>query len=917
MLTELMRAIEKRNLSTVHTHLSLVGLHDNDGLTALMYASREAFLEAIPILLEHEAGLRDTSGNTALILAAIIGEPRPLPLLLPVEMSLVDNNGWTALMWAAWRGHSDCAYLLLPEAGNTAKKEWDGHLPGTTALMLAVKAECIPIIVLLLPFERGLRDVAGRSALWYAQNGGNSHIISLLEAEDLDCIERSLPPNELFPSLITAAITCDTQMAKDHLDEAGRRYVSGQTALMYAVRYGHLGIVTLLRDFELGLRDDDGRTALELAIEHGRYEIALELACEYEDSNISMTMLHIAARAGDLDALRRFSTYSGRRDDEGWTALMRASEAKHKECVELLLAEARMQTTLDQYLFPIGTTALHIAAAVGALHCVEALMVKEDDLRNKLGQTALIQAATHGHCEIVKLLLHQAGHQDAYGRTALMQAAVHNMADVIPLLLDQEKGFLDNSGHTALYFAMINNNEACAKLLLDEALVPDPNGETVFEALASLRPNIIRVLFEQLHAEGKEHLFFTAPEISDTSAWTVFKKVYDLPANTSDLIASVAAGCPYRARHCLYQIEMRDLKGRTALMYAAAAGNESLVSILSPWKGAVDNRGWSALMYALEAGQESCAELLLEEAGIGSSVYGYGFPLRTTALMIAMSRGLQCPSLIKNLRAKEEGLSDIYGWTALMNALHCNNIEGAWLLLNEAGRVSTCRAHGFPSGTSALMLAALIDSSELLYQLRKKELGIQDALGDTALIWALRCNNMANARLLIDEVIVHDEQGRSQLERIMDLADRKPEAFDGIYSSVCHPGLQACYMELRPLLQNTLRRHIVCRLKELSRERLLSRFRALPSGDLMLLDVISAVVLGEPGSIQGLDDFLENLEEKWQEHEACIICFAKQVNTVLLPCRHLIACDICAGRLTSICPYCRCSVTSTTVLSPL
>ena len=50
--------------------------------------------------------------------------------------------------------------------------------------------------------------------------------------------------------------------------------------------------------------------------------------------------------------------------------------------------------------------------------------------------------------------------------------------------------------------------------------------------------------------------------------------------------------------------------------------------------------------------------------------------------------------------------------------------------------------------------------------------------------------------------------------------------------------------------------------------------------------------------------FLEKEIQSMKESRICKICMDKKINTVLLPCGHLLSCDECAASF-NICPWCR------------
>lgn len=76
---------------------------------------------------------------------------------------------------------------------------------------------------------------------------------------------------------------------------------------------------------------------------------------------------------------------------------------------------------------------------------------------------------------------------------------------------------------------------------------------------------------------------------------------------------SAAEHCNVNAALVLskYQSKCRDAQGRTALMCAAAAGCNEIVSLLLDQEGGMqDNAGRTALMYACMHGHPECVELL-------------------------------------------------------------------------------------------------------------------------------------------------------------------------------------------------------------------------------------------------------------------------------------------------------------------
>lgn len=58
-----------------------------------------------------------------------------------------------------------------------------------------------------------------------------------------------------------------------------------------------------------------------------------------------------------------------------------------------------------------------------------------------------------------------------------------------------------------------------------------------------------------------------------------------------------------------------------------------------------------------------------------------------------------------------------------------------------------------------------------------------------------------------------------------------------------------------------------------------------------------------------IKDYLNNLYDCnfWRSNDECCICLDRTANTLFLPCRHLVVCDVCASQIysDSKCPLCQ------------
>ncbi|TNJ26655.1 Ankyrin repeat protein 1 [Giardia muris] len=143
-----------------------------EGLTALMRAARDGNVEMVKQLADKEVGLRDNNGHTALMWAAYESHPECISYLKK-EIGIQDNYGWTALMIAAYFGATECVESLISEVGKQSTSPHVDLPAKVSASMLAARCGRVQILQRLLPYEKGLQDANGNMVSWYAEYGLN------------------------------------------------------------------------------------------------------------------------------------------------------------------------------------------------------------------------------------------------------------------------------------------------------------------------------------------------------------------------------------------------------------------------------------------------------------------------------------------------------------------------------------------------------------------------------------------------------------------------------------------------------------------------------------------------------------------------------------------------------------------------
>ena len=265
----------------------------------------------------------------------------------------------------------------------------------------------------------------------------------------------------------------------------------GMTPLMWAAQAGDVEMVTHVLELEVPLNalNNDGETALHLAIAHRHEEVSLILI-EQMDIDVNtptsgergtrhMTPLMHAIWREETRVVRMLLTRKdilvNIQDAKGMTALHWAASAQNPEIVHALVAAPSID------LEPTSNTTsppLILAAYKDNLYAIRALLdagadinIRESELEAR--GTALMRAADNDGVAVVHELINRGidwNAQDGYGRTAVHSAAINGSSDSLAVLLsvpDQNINIQDIHGNTPLHDAAgLVYDSDCLELLL-------------------------------------------------------------------------------------------------------------------------------------------------------------------------------------------------------------------------------------------------------------------------------------------------------------------------------------------------------------------------------------------------------------------------------------------------------------------
>ena len=499
-----------------------------------------------------EAGIAtndvDHARRSALHHAVITGNLRLVEELLKFDADprLQDYIHWTPLHYAAWQD-IEFSRLLLGHNADPRICDANGWTPFHIAAQYG-KGDVMEVLSKAVPDVIKRRSNNGSTALHFSTEEASIKWL-LTQGIDVNAVDGS-----------------------------------GKTALMTAARSGSDRVVGLLLSHKADpkLRDNSGKTALHHAAEQGSVPVAQKLLkeeislLEYID-NKQRSVLHIAIQGKKLDFARMLLQQQqphvdiDLQDEDGNSPLLSAVSAgsKMQDFVQLLM-EAAPNT----------------------------------ELRNKVGQTALLVAVGDGNENLWKMLLDmpKGSKINAGGGvypTALHVAAKEGDKDTVEHLVNRGANVNADGGlfHTALQAAAVDGYDNIVEYLLeqgaDASLTGGLFGNALSAAVYSGTFDIVSKLHDQgapidiQDAQGRTALHLAAWR----GSWAMIER---LKSKGSDL-------------------SIQDHQGRTLLHHAAMGGNPELVARLLKDEdtrhfNVEDIDGWTPLHWACRS--EANAEVV-------------------------------------------------------------------------------------------------------------------------------------------------------------------------------------------------------------------------------------------------------------------------------------------------------------------
>ena len=385
----------------------------------------------LQLLLEngHDVNWRDESGRTALAAAAANAHERVVRTLIDAgaDVSLTDESDRTPFMQSAAGGNLVTLERIYRAGVDENHVDHAGH----NALTLAAsRGKAMNVAWLLLSTEvdvhHSLPD-SGRNALHLAAAAGHADVIAMLLLSDADA---SVPD------------------------------VDGFTPLQLATSAGHVKAATWLNMVATEkLRPDPMRWGMSLGPEFLAAARSRNLA--------------------EIDRLIRADAHISATDSEGFTALMHAARAGHRDLVLRLLLAGIHPDTRDNWQWD---------------------------------EPAMFFTISKGYDDLTAMLLLAGASGRTRGNGAMQWTASFGRADILRLLLDRtwERSSIETRnypGQTPLHHAVNFQHERVVEILLDSGANPNARTGPIFDRESVMdvaRRSGNRKIINMLRAAGAE-----------------------------------------------------------------------------------------------------------------------------------------------------------------------------------------------------------------------------------------------------------------------------------------------------------------------------------------------------------------------------------------------------------------------------
>ena len=574
-------------MTLINKHNFHAQLPDLGGWTALHYFAENGSYELLKAVADMGINInfKTNDGKNCLHIGADKGHFNMCRKLIRkhnVDIQLCDNEGWNALHYFAKNGSYDLVKAIVDMGIDSNLKTNNGK----NCLHIAAENGHLNLCRKLISkqnVDMQLPDNDGWNALHYFAKSGSYDLVKVVA--DMGT-EIKLKTNEGKDCLHIAAenshfAVCMTFINKHNFD-AGLPDLAGWTALHYFAENGSYELVKTVADMgiDINLKTNEGKNCLHIAADNGHMNLCRKLISKYNvdvqlPDNDGWNALHYFAKKGSYELIKivaDMGTEIKLQTNDGKNCLHIAADNSHFNLCMTLINKHKFDVQLPDRS---GTTALHYFVEKGSYELVKTVvdMGIDINLKNNNGENCLHIAADNGHLNLCRKLISKHNFDvqitDHEGWSPLHYFAKTSSYELLKTVADMgiDLNLKTNDGKNCLHIAADRGHFSLCRMLINihnvDMQLPDNDG------------------WNALHYFAK------------SGSYELFKIVADmgtdikLQTNDGKDCLHIAADnshfnlCMTLLNKHNFDARLPDLTGRTALHYSAENGSYELVKAFS------------------------------------------------------------------------------------------------------------------------------------------------------------------------------------------------------------------------------------------------------------------------------------------------------------------------------------------------
>ena len=465
-----------------------VNMTDKYGWTALHHSAKSGCYELIKFFVDKGTDilLKTKNGGNCLHIAAANGHLNLCKILITehsFDVNMSTSGKWTALHQSAKNASYELIKLFVDKGTDVLLKTKDGenclHIAAGNGHLELCKA-----LTEKHDFDVDITDKYGWTVLHHSAKSGCYELIKFFIDKGTDVLLKTKNGgNCLHIAAVYGHLNLCETLIKEHNFDVNMTNNYGWTVLHQSAKNGSYELIKVFIDSgtDILLPTKDGENCLHIAAANGRLNLCKTLTKKHDfdvgmTNNYGWTALHLSAEAGNYELIKLFI-------DKGTDILLKTTDGGN--CLHIAAFYGHLnlcKTLIKKHNFDVdiannyGCTALHESAKNGSYELIKFFIDKKtnDLLKRKDEEKCLLIAAANGNSNLCKTLTEKQDFNacltDHDRWTVLHHSATSGSLELIKFFIDKGADILlkTKKGWNCLHIAAANGHLNLCKTLIKE-----------------------------------------------------------------------------------------------------------------------------------------------------------------------------------------------------------------------------------------------------------------------------------------------------------------------------------------------------------------------------------------------------------------------------------------------------------------